>query len=339
METTLGASVMPWQRGLTAYRAVNTVRTVALDKTPGVRPIGVGESWMQLWSDCSHTKMKVAATNACGNNQLCAGLRSGIEANLHVVQAIWPQSAGWTEDSGVEEEEEDGNPQVTATLRCVRAEGLLDPNVYPGAAEDDRHSRYEAGTGFGSALFDARNGFNELNRYLMLWNVAHLWNQGSRSAFNCYRHWVCCLVRTEPGHPPLVIHSQEGITQGDCLARSLYGVALMPLVSRMREMIPEALQPWYCDNAGAAGKALPNARCLDFLVKFGPQYGYFSLSPANPTTFARPRMRTLPAKPLKALALTSTTREGSATSAASLGALRRRRSGWSGWWRSGWLRW
>jgi len=24
-----------------------------------------------------------------------------------------------------------------------------------------------------------------------------------------------------------------------------------------------------------AGKALPNACCLDFLVKFGPQYGYF----------------------------------------------------------------
>ena len=40
-----------------------------------------------------------------------------------------------------------------------------------GAAEDDRRSRYEAETGFGSALFDARNGFNELNRYLMLWNV------------------------------------------------------------------------------------------------------------------------------------------------------------------------
>jgi hypothetical protein len=68
-----------------AYRAVNTVRTVALDKTPGVRPLGVGESWMRLWSDCSHTKTKVAATNACGNTQLCAGLRSGIEANLHAV--------------------------------------------------------------------------------------------------------------------------------------------------------------------------------------------------------------------------------------------------------------
>ncbi len=51
-------------------------------------------------------------------------------------------------------------------------------------AKDDSHSRYKEGTWFGSALFDARNGFNELNRYLMLWNVAHLWNQGSRFAFN-----------------------------------------------------------------------------------------------------------------------------------------------------------
>ena len=157
-----------------AYRAVNTVCTVALDKTPGVRPIGVGESWMRLWYDCSHTKMKVAATNACGNTQLCAGLWFGIEANLHAVQAIWPQSAGWTEVSGAEEEEEDGDPQVTATLRRVYAEGLLDPNVDLGAAKDDRHSRYEAGTGFESALFDARNGFNELNHHLMLWNVGLL---------------------------------------------------------------------------------------------------------------------------------------------------------------------
>jgi len=68
-----------------AYRAMNTLRTVALDKTPGVRPLGVGESWMRLWSDCSHTKMKVAATNACGNTQLCASLRSGIKANLHAI--------------------------------------------------------------------------------------------------------------------------------------------------------------------------------------------------------------------------------------------------------------
>ncbi len=59
---------------------------------------------------------------------------------------------------------------------------LLAPNVDPGVAEYDCHSRYKAETGFGSALFGARNGFNELNSYLMLWNVAHLWNQGRLQA-------------------------------------------------------------------------------------------------------------------------------------------------------------
>jgi hypothetical protein len=44
----------------------------------------------------------------------------------------------------------------------------------------------------------------------------------------------------------------------------------------MCEEFPEALQPWYCDNAGMAGKVLSNAHCLDVLVKFGPPYGYFS---------------------------------------------------------------
>ncbi len=181
-----------------AYRAVNTVWTVALDKCPGVRPLGIGEVWMRLWSDCCHMKTKAAETTACGNTQLCAGLRSGIEANLHAVCAIWPQSAGWTED-GALEEEDDGDPSSDTTLRRrIRAKDVLAPGTDPGAAEDAAFSRYEPGTGFGSALFDARNGFNELNRYLMLWNVAHHWNRGSRFAFNRYRHWVRCLVTLSP---------------------------------------------------------------------------------------------------------------------------------------------
>ncbi len=147
----------------------------------------------------------------------------------------------------------------------------LQNRVYANAS----FSRYEPGTGFGSALIDAHNGFNKLNLYLMLWNVAHRWKRVSWFAFNRYRHWVQCLVWSEPGELALMIHSKERIMQGNCLAMSLYGVALMPLASKMREEFPEALQPWYCDNAGAAGKALPNAQCLDFLVKFGPPYGYF----------------------------------------------------------------
>ena len=71
-------------------------------------------------------------TSSCGNIQLCAGLCSGIEANLHAVRAIWPQSAGWTEDPGiteveeeVEEEVDNIDLQVTDTLRCVCTEGLI----------------------------------------------------------------------------------------------------------------------------------------------------------------------------------------------------------------------
>jgi hypothetical protein len=146
-----------------AYRAVNTVWTIALDKCPGIQPLGVGKVWMHLWSDCSHMKTKAAATNACRKTQLCAGLRSGIEANLHAVRAIWPQSAGWTED-GASEEEDDGDLSSDTTLRSrIRAEGVLAPGIVPGAAEDATFFRYEPETGFGTALFDAHNGFNEIN--------------------------------------------------------------------------------------------------------------------------------------------------------------------------------
>ncbi len=56
---------------------------------------------------------------------------------------------------------------------------------------------------------------------------------------------------------------------------SLYGVGRMPLASKMHEEIPKAFQSWYCKDAGVAGKAMPNAQCLNFLVKFGPPYSYF----------------------------------------------------------------
>jgi hypothetical protein len=159
-----------------AYLAVNTAFAIALDKSPGVQLRGVGKVWMQLWSDCSRMKTKAAVTSACGNTQLCTGLQSVIEANLHDVWAIWPYLAGWTKDKAAEEEE-DGNPSGNVTLQnCVRAKGVLASGIVPGAAEDASISHYKPGNSFGSALIDPRNSFNELNRYLMLWNVAHHWN-------------------------------------------------------------------------------------------------------------------------------------------------------------------
>ena len=205
-----------------AYRALNVVRELAADKRPGIRPLGCGETWMRLIVNCNHMQSKVGATAACGNTQLCAGLQLGIKANLHAVRAIWPQSAGWLHDGSAADDgegtaagnntEEDGAGNLVAiSYRMEHAD--------TGVDQDTSSSRYAPGTGFGAALFDARNAFNELNRYLMLWNVAHLWNQGSRFAFNRYRHWGMCLVRDRPGQPAMLFCDES--LRG-CLTTSCY---------------------------------------------------------------------------------------------------------------------
>ena len=72
-----------------------------------------------------------------------------------------------------------------------------------------------------------------------------------------------------------MIHSKEGITQGDCFAMNLYGVALLPLAEWMRNDISSSLQPWYANDTGVAGEAVSNAECLRYLLQHGRRYGYF----------------------------------------------------------------
>ena len=79
------------------------------------------------------------ATEACGNNQFCAGLKCGIEGRLHAVRAFWPQSEGWEETL----EEADG--EVGEATPQLGEEGET-------AAEEERpltqeHEAGEAGEG------------------------------------------------------------------------------------------------------------------------------------------------------------------------------------------------
>ncbi len=67
-------------------------------------------------------------------------------------------------------------------------------------AEGDLRGESEYGPE-GLTLVDARNGFNELSRYAMLWTARHRWQKGARFAFNCYRHYARCIVRN-PGDEP-----------------------------------------------------------------------------------------------------------------------------------------
>ena len=60
-------------------------RLVALDKQPGVRPIGVGEVVRRIVGKAILAVTKTDVEDACGNLQKCSGIPSGIEA---AVQAM-----------------------------------------------------------------------------------------------------------------------------------------------------------------------------------------------------------------------------------------------------------
>jgi hypothetical protein len=61
-------------------------RLVALDKSPGVRPVGIGEVYRRLMAKCLLKVVGHQATDAAGNLNLCAGLSAGIEGAIHAVR-------------------------------------------------------------------------------------------------------------------------------------------------------------------------------------------------------------------------------------------------------------
>ena len=60
-------------------------RLVALNKWTGVRPVGIGEMLSQALAKLVMRAAGDQAKIACGNLQLCAGLKSGIEVATDAV--------------------------------------------------------------------------------------------------------------------------------------------------------------------------------------------------------------------------------------------------------------
>jgi hypothetical protein len=81
----LSNSFPPWA----AYQALMAGHLVALDKCPGVRPLGIGETW---WRTLTKTLLLAAgskAKEACGIDQLCACLKADIRGGIHAMQNLW----------------------------------------------------------------------------------------------------------------------------------------------------------------------------------------------------------------------------------------------------------
>ena len=81
LEYWMANSSPPWA----AYRALMACRLVALDKRPGVRPVGIGETLCRALSKLAMRAAGDQAKTAGGNLQMCTGLEASIEGATHAV--------------------------------------------------------------------------------------------------------------------------------------------------------------------------------------------------------------------------------------------------------------
>ena len=66
-------------------------RLIALDKNPGIRPIGIGETPRRIIAKAVLSVTRDDIQNAAGSVQLCAGQIAGVEAAVHAVQKSFQQ--------------------------------------------------------------------------------------------------------------------------------------------------------------------------------------------------------------------------------------------------------
>ena len=75
--------------GLSSFTAC---RLIALDKMPGVRPIGIGEVSRGIISKAIISVIQDEIKEIAGTTQLCAGQEAGCEAGVHAVREIFENS-------------------------------------------------------------------------------------------------------------------------------------------------------------------------------------------------------------------------------------------------------
>ena len=66
-------------------------RLIALDKWPGIRPAGVGETWRRMMAKCLLRGAGPEANEACGTTQLAGGVDAGIEGAIYAMGVLWEE--------------------------------------------------------------------------------------------------------------------------------------------------------------------------------------------------------------------------------------------------------
>ena len=77
----------PWS----AYCTLMSGRLIALDKSPGIRPVRTGETWRRLLAKCLLRVSGQEAKAAYGTEQLADRVEAGIEGVIHAARLQWAQ--------------------------------------------------------------------------------------------------------------------------------------------------------------------------------------------------------------------------------------------------------
>ena len=81
----LSNSLVDWPR----FQALLSNRLIALDKSPRVRPIRVGETLQCIIGKAVCLVSRSDAEEICAPKQLCAGLKYGVESAIHAVSDLY----------------------------------------------------------------------------------------------------------------------------------------------------------------------------------------------------------------------------------------------------------
>ena len=83
----LANSIVDWDD----IRALKAKKLVALDKCPGVRPIGIGDVADRL---CAKVMIFITGDDVqfeCLADQICSGIKSGIEGSIHAFRSLYEE--------------------------------------------------------------------------------------------------------------------------------------------------------------------------------------------------------------------------------------------------------
>ena len=127
-------------------------------------------------------------------------------------------------------------------------------------------------------LVDAENAFNSLNRHASLINMGVICPEFSKYLVNTYRKSSRLYVDGMKGD---FLMSEEGSTQGDNAAMTMYACSVRPLIDTLGKEevytergVDKVRQVWYADDSAAAGSLNSVAVWFKELCEKGPRVGY-----------------------------------------------------------------